>query len=220
MFFQNSASITHELLHSLGVMHEQKRPDRDNYVTIHFENLKDNAANQYWRDVWEGSSSGDPVCSLSGNDGTDYTNCVSGKTTVAFDLPYDPDSIMHYFRLSSLVQKSIATTVYMSAKFIFYLFIRNGLDQTANVISWKSNPSRNFGASQLSQLDIKKLNASYGCSSNTAGQCYLHYQQFDGVLSSQDTLLHGCQILFHSLYGSVEIVTTKFQVTNLTIPVW
>ena len=193
-------------------MHEQKRPDRDNYVTIHFDNLKDSAARQYWRDDWEGSSSGDPVCSLSGNDGTNYTNCVSGLTTVAFDLPYDPDSIMHYFRLSSLVQKSI--TIIFLPIFIFHLFIRNALDQTSNAISWNLDPSRNFGGSQLSQLDIKKLNASYGCSGNTAGQCYLHYEQFDGVLSSQDASLHGCQILFHSLYGSVEIVTTKFQVTK------
>ena len=31
--------VVHELLHSLGVHHEQNRPDRDNYMTINWPDL-------------------------------------------------------------------------------------------------------------------------------------------------------------------------------------
>lgn len=32
--------VIHEFLHALGFLHEQSRPDRDDHVTIHFENIR------------------------------------------------------------------------------------------------------------------------------------------------------------------------------------
>ena len=32
--------ILHEILHILSVAHEQNRPDRDDYVTVHWDQIK------------------------------------------------------------------------------------------------------------------------------------------------------------------------------------
>ena len=35
----SDSTIQHEVMHSLGFHHEQIRPDRDGYVSVHFENI-------------------------------------------------------------------------------------------------------------------------------------------------------------------------------------
>lgn len=61
-------TIVHEICHALGFLHEQNRPDRDNHVTIAYDNIYE----QYWPNF----------------------NKYSGYET--FGLPYDYYSIMHY----------------------------------------------------------------------------------------------------------------------------
>uniref|UniRef100_A0A914EEY1 Metalloendopeptidase n=1 Tax=Acrobeloides nanus TaxID=290746 RepID=A0A914EEY1_9BILA len=41
------AAIIHELMHTIGFYHEQSRADRDNYVTIHLENVLDDAKDNF-----------------------------------------------------------------------------------------------------------------------------------------------------------------------------
>lgn len=63
----NSGVIAHELLHSLGIYHEQSRKDRDNYITIIKENIIDKYAYNF--------------------------NIVPGVSYTGYDYA----SIMHYF---------------------------------------------------------------------------------------------------------------------------
>ena len=47
--------VVHELLHSLGFMHEMNRPDRDGYVSMVWSNIQADGASQFFRDAWEGT---------------------------------------------------------------------------------------------------------------------------------------------------------------------
>ena len=61
-------AIYHEMLHVLGMLHEQQRPDRDEYVTVHYKNIPYSFDKQ-------------------------FKKLKKAKT---LDLPYDFRSIMHY----------------------------------------------------------------------------------------------------------------------------
>ncbi|XP_029565658.1 astacin-like metalloprotease toxin 5 isoform X1 [Salmo trutta] len=63
----NVGNLCHELMHALGLHHEHTRPDRDQFVTIQWDNV------------------------VSGKE--DNFKVKEGDTQ---DLPYDYDSIMHY----------------------------------------------------------------------------------------------------------------------------
>merc|ERR1719244_631323 len=60
----------HEIMHALGVMHTQTRLDRDDYITVHQDNIDPNRFNNY------------EMC--------------SGGECNAHGLPYDCQSTMHY----------------------------------------------------------------------------------------------------------------------------
>ncbi|XP_030239799.1 zinc metalloproteinase nas-14-like [Drosophila navojoa] len=61
-------TVLHELMHALGFLHEQSRMERDDYVTINYENIRPKA----WK------------------------NFRKADITEAFGVPYDFDSLMHY----------------------------------------------------------------------------------------------------------------------------
>ena len=41
--------VIHELLHVVGVKHEQCRPDRDDYITINWSNIQSGGPSQYYK---------------------------------------------------------------------------------------------------------------------------------------------------------------------------
>lgn len=65
------SSVKHEIFHALGVWHEQSRSDRDQFVTINFENI------------------------VAGMEGNFNIKSAPGNIDIG---PYDYNSIMHYGR--------------------------------------------------------------------------------------------------------------------------
>ncbi|CAJ0595810.1 unnamed protein product [Cylicocyclus nassatus] len=43
----NVETVLHELLHVVGLSHEHQRPDRDEYITINYENIKNGSKSQF-----------------------------------------------------------------------------------------------------------------------------------------------------------------------------
>ena len=79
-------------------------------------------------------------------------------------------------------------------------------------ISWLAG-AREFSGNQLSQLDIQKLNSSYGCVDKITDTCFLHLSEPTGSVSSTDPALQGCKVLITAPFGEVVVSTTKFMVT-------
>ncbi|XP_073818804.1 high choriolytic enzyme 1-like [Musca autumnalis] len=102
----------HELMHALGFLHEQNREERDAYVAIQYENIQPSAKSNFDR----------------------------ASHTMAFGVPYDYGSVMHY-----------------SAN----AFSTNG---QPTIIAMQSMGDAKMGQRDgFSQKDIEKLNRMYDC---------------------------------------------------------
>ena len=65
-----NGTIAHEIGHAVGFWHEQSRPDRDEYVIVHEENVTAGKLYNFLRRSW--------------------------GEIVALNVPYDLGSVMHY----------------------------------------------------------------------------------------------------------------------------
>lgn len=76
----SSRTVTHEIGHALGLLHEHQRPDRDAYLTVDTENIKES-----WQSAY------------------------SRVASMRFQTPYDFSSVMHYpARASGTVVHDVA----------------------------------------------------------------------------------------------------------------
>ena len=66
------ATIMHEFTHAMGVLHAHSRPDRDDHVVIHWENIRAGYENNFDK--------------------------AEGNAWTTFDMPYNYMSVMHYAR--------------------------------------------------------------------------------------------------------------------------
>lgn len=81
----NKGIIMHELMHVLGFYHEHNRPDRDEYVKINWENIKEDAYHNFWK--------------------------LPEDLVETANVSYDYDSIMHYRSNSFSKDRSIPTII-------------------------------------------------------------------------------------------------------------
>lgn len=63
-------TIIHEIMHAIGFMHEQNRPDRDNWVDVYYDNIRNGLEGNFLK--------------------------LSPSYVKTFDVPYDYNSVMHY----------------------------------------------------------------------------------------------------------------------------
>uniref|UniRef100_A0A1I8Q5F0 Metalloendopeptidase n=1 Tax=Stomoxys calcitrans TaxID=35570 RepID=A0A1I8Q5F0_STOCA len=106
----------HELMHALGFLHEQNREERDSYVDIQYNNIQPSAVANFER----------------------------ASKTIAFGVPYDYGSVMHY-----------------SAN----AFSTNG---QPTIVAVRSMGSSRMGQRDgFSDMDVEKLNQMYDCGYNS-----------------------------------------------------
>ena len=76
-------TVEHELIHTLGAFHEQSRTDRNDYVTINFDNIDPNNHDQF----------------------------LMMNNTDSQSVPYDYYSIMHYWKRAFAVDAAVDTII-------------------------------------------------------------------------------------------------------------
>ncbi|NJO91516.1 MAG: hypothetical protein HC831_23050, partial [Chloroflexia bacterium] len=76
-------ATVHEICHALGIWHEQSRSDRDNYVTINWSNIQQDAKHNFNKHISDGTNIG----------------------------KYDYSSIMHYSKYAFAINSSKPTII-------------------------------------------------------------------------------------------------------------
>merc|ERR1712142_245939 len=163
--------VVHEILHIVGVKHEQCRPDRDDFINIDWSNICDDGESQYYKDNWVGDAAPTNLCKET----KDYPNCNSPFFTSACDLPYDYASVMHYSARSF------------------------ACDRNKDVMTAKQSGAPTLGNTELSELDKQKLQCMYQCDGTEHSNCGGHFYGESGTFSSDGTA--GCEWLIRAPVG-------------------
>jgi len=186
--------VVHEILHVVGVKHEQCRPDRDEHITIDWSNIQDGGPSQYYKDNWVGDPEPTNICKET----LDYANCRSTFFTTACDLPYDYASIMHYGARSFAI------------------------DGSKDVMTAKDTSVTTLGNTELSELDKQKLQCLYQCDATAHSNCGGHFFGESGTLTSDGST--GCEWLLRASTGKGIILNfsgiSSVACSDLTIDVW
>lgn len=141
----------HELMHALGFHHEQTRSERDEYVTILWENISSGIYNHSL--IYNNRISNIVFAGHEGN----FVKSENGTTT-GFGVEYDYGSVMHYskYAFSKNKKPTIEPTVGL---FLICVLLK--------LIYLKmQKPDAKIGQREgFSKGDIIKLNEMYNCSS-------------------------------------------------------
>ncbi len=170
--------VVHELLHIAGFLHEHERFDRDNFVDVHWENIRENSFHNYYKSHAQGTSpSGSCSSQCTPTDTSRCGTCSNGRVTTSFGLAYDLDSIMHYDNRG---------------------FSKNGED----TLSYIFDSSRPLGSQVMTALDIRKLNAAYNC---PALPCGGYFTDLDGIIDGTTCDME-CQWFIKAPFAHVIVI--------------
>lgn len=137
--FAKIGTIIHEFLHCLGFIHQHSSPERDEFITINWDNIdKGNAGVAHYQSSLVHFTI-IPILEYYNN----FDAYTEGPVT-DFGVPYDPFSVMHYseYAFSTNQDKTID--------------LRDGLLDV--------EAERSIGQREgLTNSDIEKLNAMYEC---------------------------------------------------------
>ncbi|XP_018396646.1 PREDICTED: astacin-like [Cyphomyrmex costatus] len=78
-------TVIHEIMHATGFWHEHTRDDRDDYVTINWNNIKESSLSNFVK--------------------------LSPDIVEDYDIPYDYDSVMHYSPYAFAKNSTIRTII-------------------------------------------------------------------------------------------------------------
>ncbi len=161
----------HELRHNLGQFHEQSRPDRDQYVDVHWDEIEADKRHNFYKTYATGAdpipSNCNTVCSETVYTAEDCDACARSEATT-FDLAYDPFSVMHYGRT---------------------FFAKAG--GTGITLTLKTDAEQPLGGNFQTELDIQKLNAAYSCPAQTCGG--LSMEMKGTIVVDADEMTLNCQ---------------------------
>ena len=134
--------IQHEFLHAVGVYHTQSRSDRDEYVTIHWDNIPEDY----------------------------HINFCKESTSLNFNTKYEPRSFMHYFWNAAAIDHYEPTislkviSLYKHLTFATLIYILRCHYLALTLESQYHMPREKLGSSRvLLASDIKLVQRMYGC---------------------------------------------------------
>jgi len=78
--------IIHEILHALGFFHEHSRPDRDEYITIDFSNVREGMHHNFMK--------------------------LNSREWFNMSIPYDTNSVLHYSGYAFAANRNFPSMVY------------------------------------------------------------------------------------------------------------
>lgn len=73
------SAVIHEMGHAIGLAHEQARSDRDDYITVHLENVSDDQQDNFWKTNFQAMGQYD-IASIMHYDS--YTFSKNGQPTI------------------------------------------------------------------------------------------------------------------------------------------
>uniref|UniRef100_A0A0K2UU33 Metalloendopeptidase n=1 Tax=Lepeophtheirus salmonis TaxID=72036 RepID=A0A0K2UU33_LEPSM len=165
----SQAIITHELFHALGFLHEQNRPDRDEFIRVSWNNITP-LINRYYQFA-RARAPGENIALCNFRRRRAYTNCYNGMTSTTLGLTYDYISVMQYSRTA---------------------FSWNGRPTLTATRDGGSTLGNRVG---MSTLDVQKLNKAYQCSGETScGDRYTTCSNFKKYCTRFSFLTNNCKL--------------------------